>query len=176
MTIKKQSPQDLADQAKRIYQAGEFEPAAKAFSEAAGAYLEAGDALMSAEMRNNQSVALLRAKQAEAALQAAQGTEKVFSDARDFRRQGMALANQASAFEALKQYTETIEYYKKAGEVLEKAGEFDLRAEVMQLLSMHYLRRFKFYEAVISLQSGLAAVKNPTPKQRFMKKILFIRL
>ena len=46
----------------------------------------------------------------------------------------------------------------------------------MQLLSMLYLRRFKFYEAVIALQSGLAGVKNPTPKQRFMKKILFVRL
>jgi hypothetical protein len=46
----------------------------------------------------------------------------------------------------------------------------------MQLLAALYLRRFKFIDAVIALQSGLAGVKNPTPRQRLMKKILFIRL
>jgi hypothetical protein len=46
----------------------------------------------------------------------------------------------------------------------------------MQLLSALYLRRWKFLDAVITLQSGLAGVKNPTPKQRLMKKFLFFRL
>ena len=131
---------------------------------------------MSAEMKNNQSVALLRNKQAQAALEAAQGTDEVFAEAGDTRRQGMALANQASALEALKRFKEAIDFYTRAGEALEKAGEMDLRLEVMQLLSALYLRRFKLFDAIIALQSGLAAVKNPTPKQRFMKKLLFFRL
>lgn len=172
----KLSAQGIADQAKRAYQAGDFSPAAQAFAAAAAAYAEMGDALMSAEMQNNCSVALLRAKQAQAALEAAQGTEKVFAEAGDFRRQGMALANQASALEALKRFKDAIDCYERAGDALKKANEGDLYAEVMQLLSMLYLRRFKFYEAVIALQSGLSGVKNPTPKQRFMKKILFIRV
>jgi len=46
----------------------------------------------------------------------------------------------------------------------------------MQLLASLYMGRFKFIDAVVALQSGLAGVKNPTPKQRFMKKLLFIRL
>jgi len=119
---------------------------------------------------------LLRAKQAQAALEAAQGTEKVFEKAGDARRQGIALANQASALGALKKFKDAIEYYEKAGVALEKANDGDLRAEVMQLLSALYLRRFKFYEAIVALQSGLSGVKNPTPKQRLMKKILFIRI
>jgi hypothetical protein len=92
------------------------------------------------------------------------------------RRQGMALANQASAMEALKRLNEAIDFYTRAGEALEKAGEIDLRVEVMQLLSALYLRRFKLFDAIIALQSALVAVKNPTPKQRFMKMLLFIRL
>jgi tetratricopeptide (TPR) repeat protein len=88
----------------------------------------------------------------------------------------MALANQASALQALKRFNDAMDDYKRAGDALKKADEGDLRVEVMQLLSMLYLRRFKFYEAIIALQSGLAGVKNPTPKQRFMKKILFVRL
>ena len=58
------SPQEIADQAKRTYQAGDYLQAAQEFAEAASAYADVGDALMSAEMKNNQSVALLRAGQA----------------------------------------------------------------------------------------------------------------
>jgi len=174
--VNKLSPQEIADQAKRTYQAGDYPAAVQAFAEAASAYAEAGDAPMSAEMKNNQSVALLRDKQAQAALEAALGTDAVFAEAGDTRRQGMALANQASALEALKRFKEAIDFYTRASDALEKAGEVDLRLEVMQLLSALYLRRFKFFDAIIALQSGLAAVKNPTLKQRFMKKLLFIRL
>ena len=174
--INKLSPQELADQAKRSYQDGDYLPAAQAFADAATAYSGTGDALMSAEMQNNRSVALLRANQAQAAFETAQGTEKVFEQVGDFRRQGMALANQASALQALKRFDDAVDGYKRAGEALKKADEGDLCIVVMQQLSVLYLRRFKFYEAIIALQSGLAGVKNPTPKQRFMKKILFVRL
>lgn len=173
---KKPSPTEIADQAGRDYRAGDFPSAARGYDLAASAYEEAGDALMSAEMKNNRSVALLRAGQPQEALVSARGTEGVFAAAGDSRRQGMALANQASALEALKKPREAIAAYQAAAEALETAGQGDLRAEVMQLLSALYLRRFKFFDAVIALQSGLAGVENPTPKQRFMKKILFIRL
>ena len=150
--------------------------AAQEFSNAASAYASADDALMSAEMKNNQSVALLLAGEAQAALDAVEGTEKVFADAEDFRRQGMALANQASALQALKRLKDSMEYFQRAGVVLEEAGEGDLRTDVMQQLSMLHLRRFKFYDAVLTLQSGLAGVKNPSLKQRLMKKLLFVHL
>jgi tetratricopeptide (TPR) repeat protein len=169
-------PQKLAERAKQVYQSGDYSSAAAAFLEAASAFSDSGDALMAAEMKNNQSVALLLAGDAPAALDASMGTEKIFGEAEDFRREGMALANQASAYDALKRRQDAVDSYHKASDALEKAGEGDMRAEIMQLLSMHYLRRFKFYDAVISLQSGLAGVKNPTPKQRFMKKILFVRI
>ena len=109
----KLSPQEITDQAKRSYQAGDYLPAAQAFTEAAAAYAGTGDALMTAEMQNNRSVALLRANQAQAAFEAAQGTEKVFEQAGDFLRQGMALANQASALQVLKRFNDAIDDYKE---------------------------------------------------------------
>ena len=172
----KLSPHEIAEQAKGVYQAGDYPAAVQAFAEAASAYLDAGDAPMSAEMKNNQSVALLRNKQAQAALEATLGTDVIFAEAGDPRRQGMALANQASALEALKRFKDAIDFYNRAGDALEKAGEVDFRLKVMQLLSALYMRRFKLFDAIIALQSGLAAVKNPTRKQRFMKKFLFFRL
>ena len=150
--------------------------AAQEFAGAASLFAGTGDALMAAEMKNNQSVALLLAGDAQAALAAVEGTDKIFAGSEDFRRQGMALANQATALQALKRLKESMEYYQRAGIALEKAGEGDLRADVMQQLSMLHLRRFKFYDAVITLQSGLAGVKNPNLKQRLMKKILFVHL
>jgi tetratricopeptide (TPR) repeat protein len=174
--INEPSPQELADKAKGIYQEGDFSAAEEAYAQAASAYAIKGDMVMSAEMKNNQSVALLRNKQAQAALEAAQGTDAVFSETGDNRRLCMALANQASALEALKRYKEAINIFTSAGDALEKAGEMELRLEVMQLLSTLYLRRFKFFDAIITLQSGLSGIKNPTPKQRFMKKLLFFRL
>ena len=170
------APQEIADQARRTYQAGDYLPAAREFNQAASAYAGVGDALMAAEMKNNQSVALLRAGQPQAALEAVEGTEKIFADSEDFRRQGMALANQAAALQTLKRAKESMEYFTNAGIALDKAGEGDLRADVMQQLSMFYLTRFKLYDAVITLQSGLAGVKNPNSKQRLMKKILFVHL
>jgi tetratricopeptide (TPR) repeat protein len=169
-------PQEIENLAKQAYQAGNFTDAIQSFTEAASVYAEAGDPVMSAEMKNNLSVALLRNKQAQAALDAALGTDLVFAEAGDPRRQGIALANQASALEALRHFKEAIDYYTRAGEALEKAGEADHRLQVMQLLSALYLRRFKMFDAVIALQSGLAAVKNPTPKQQLMKRLLFFRL
>jgi tetratricopeptide (TPR) repeat protein len=170
------TPLESKEKAQSIYQAGDYLSAALAYAEASEKYANAGDMLMSAEMKNNQSVATLRGKQAQAALDAVQGTDEVFNEAGDKRRQGMALANQATALAALKRFDEAIDCYTKAGVVLEIAGEIDMRVEVMQLLSSLYLRRLKLFDAIISLQSGLAAVKNPTPKQRFMKLLLFIRL
>jgi tetratricopeptide (TPR) repeat protein len=170
------SPQDISERAWQAYRSRDYAAAAGTFAEAASAYAARGDVLDSAEMKNNQSVALLRAKQAKAALEAAGGTEAVFAGAGDSRREGIALANQASALQALRQFGDAMRFYTRAGEALEKAGEDVLRLQVMQLLATLYLSRFKFFDAIIALQSGLAGVKNPTPRQRLMKKFLFIRL
>lgn len=170
------SPGELAENAKRSYQAGDLSAAIDGFAAAAAAYASEGDAPMAAEMKNNQSVTMLRDKQPQAALDAARGTEGIFIEAGDARREGIALANQASALEALKRHKESIDYYSRAGAALEKAGEVDFRLEVMQLLAALHLRRFKIFDAIITLQSGLAGIKNPTPRQRFMKKLLFFRL
>jgi hypothetical protein len=167
---------ETADQARSLYLAGDFMAAAEAFAISATICEGEGNLLELAEMKNNQSVALLRARKPQEAFEAAKGTEKIFAEAGDNRRQGMALANQASALEALNRSKEAIELYNEAGDALEKASEFDSRFEVMKLLSSLYLRRLKIVDAILSLQAGLAAIKNPTPQQRFMKKLLFIRL
>jgi tetratricopeptide (TPR) repeat protein len=172
----KVSLQELVEQAKCHYSAGDYPAAVESFAKAANAYAFAGDPLMAAEMKNNQAVALLKDKKNLEALETSQGTEAIFAQAGDDRRRGMAIANQASALEALRRFDDAICLYCLAGEVLEKAGEDELRFEVMQLLSALYFRRLKFLDAIISLQSGLVTLKKPTSKQLFMKKLLCFKL
>lgn len=170
------SPQSLANNGKRYYQNKDFLTAAKTFALAAEAYHAYNDELMNAEMRNNQSVALLQAKQAQAALKAVKGTEAIFAQAGDQRRQGMALANQASALEALKRPEEAAPLYENAAKLLDQAGETQLRADVMRSLAALKVRKGQGLEAVITMQDGLSGVKAPTLKQRIIKKLLRFRL
>jgi hypothetical protein len=56
------NPVTLAEQGKQEYEKGKFAAAADLFSKAAQSYENSQDALNAAEMKNNQSVALLQAK------------------------------------------------------------------------------------------------------------------
>ncbi|MBA4380138.1 MAG: hypothetical protein C0393_05590, partial [Anaerolinea sp.] len=155
------SPRQLEKEGKSAYARADYPSAAKAFAEAAAAYSAQDEPLMAAEMKNNQSVALLQSRQARAALEAVTGTEAVFAAAGDNRRQGMALANQAAALEALRRRDEAFAAYQTSAEILEKAGEADLRAEVLRALARLQARSGKMTEAVISMQSGLMGVEKP---------------
>jgi tetratricopeptide (TPR) repeat protein len=131
---------------------------------------------MAAEMKNNQSVALLQAGNAQASLEAVLGTDEVFASAGDKRRQGMAVANKAAALGDLKRIEEALSFYEKSATILEEAGEPDLRADVMRSIATLRVKQGKFTDAVISMQSGLIEVEKPTLKQRILKKLIFLRL
>ena len=73
MTENKNKPALLEEEAKDLYRAGKFQQAAECFSQAAAFYLDQGEDLLAAEMSNNQSVALLKAKKPQMALDAVQG-------------------------------------------------------------------------------------------------------
>ena len=170
------SPQQLEKEGKAAYERADYLSAAKVFAEAAAAYSALGKPLNAAEMKNNQSVALLQGKQAQTALDVVSGTDAVFAAVGDLRRQGMALANQAVALEALRRRDEAIACYRISAEILERAGARDLRAEVMRAVAGLQVRGGKMTDAVITMQSGLMGLEKPTLKQRILKKLLFLRL
>lgn len=176
MNDKPSTYQTWSEQARQAYQAGNFVQAAEAYGQAAKVAAAAGDEATAAEMKNNQSVALLRAGQSQAALEALNGIDEVFARLADYRRLGITYANRASALQALRRFKEAIQEYERAAEALEKADEDQMRYEVLKLLSALYLSRWQFLNSVIALQAGLAGLKRPTLAQRLMKKIIFLRL
>jgi tetratricopeptide (TPR) repeat protein len=169
-------PKSLAEQADAVYQEGDFQNAARLYGEAASAFQARDNGLDSAEMKNNQSVAFLQAGDAQAALEAAAGTAQVFVDAGDARRQGMALANEATPLEALGRADQAIEKYLQAAAAFKQSGDDQLHATVMQAVAGIHLRRGKVFEALSALRLGLADVKNPTFTQRIMKGLLRLRI
>jgi tetratricopeptide (TPR) repeat protein len=168
------SPDNLAKEGKSAFQNGDYLAAAQAFEAAQRGYKSRGDELNAAEMANNCSVAYLQASEAQAALKAVEGTDAIFAEAGDVRRQGMALGNLASALEAVDRTEEAAEAYLQSASALEKAGEDQLRANVMHSLSMLQFRSGKQLQALASMQNGLDGVKRPTPKQSLLKKLLSI--
>ena len=170
------TPEQLAEEGKRYYQQGNFPKAAESFVSAAQGYAAQDNALMVAEMKNNQCVVLLQIRKLDEALEVVTGTETVFAEAGDHRRQGIALANRATVVDALGRWKEAVLIYRQAADALQQAGEEDMRADTLKSLSQMYMKHGRFTDAVIAMQEGLMGIKNPSPRQKFLKKLLFMRL
>ena len=166
----------LSNNADGAYQEGDFENAARLYGEAASAFQGQGDAFNAAEMKNNQSVAFLQAKKAQQSYDAAAGTADVFAAAGDFRRQGIAFSNEATALQALSRIDQSTEKYLQAAEAFKQADEDQLRFTVMQAVAGNYLRRGKISETLRYLSYGVADLKKPTLKQKLMRAALRLRV
>ncbi len=170
--IQTKSPQQLDQEGKDLYQKGEFLEAAMVFAAAGKAYQAMNDPLMAAEMANNSSVAYLQGGNGQAAFDAVAGTELIFAEKGDFRRQGMALGNRASALEALGDFDSAAEYYQQSAEILLQCGEQDLRAHALKSLSALHMKRGKQIDALFSMKAGLDGIEKPSITQRILKKLL----
>ena len=170
------TPQQLSEEGSQAFQKGQYDSAANSFAAAAEGYAAAGKSVDSAEMKNNQSVALLKAGDAQGAFDSVAGTESIFQAAGDIRRKGFAVGNEASALEALGRLDEAAKKYQQSADLLEKAGEDQMRAIVLESLSALQLKQGKAMDAAISMQSGVIGVKKPTLKQRIAKTLIKFRI
>jgi tetratricopeptide (TPR) repeat protein len=166
------NPDQLAEEAKKAYQKRKYVEASEVFQLAATSYQAQDNLVMAAEMANNQSVALLQAGNAEAALEALAGTEEVFKQAGDEVKQAMAIGNRAATLDALNHLDEAETAYQQSAALLKKIGETELHAHVMKSLSALQIRKGKQLEGIVNMQAGLEGIENPTLKQRILQKLL----
>jgi tetratricopeptide (TPR) repeat protein len=166
----------LADEGKQEYQKGNYLAAADLFLQAAQAYASVNDELNTAEMKNNQSVALLQAGKAKEAFQATDGTEDVFQKAGDIRRQGIAVSNRAAALEGLKKWKEALEEYDRAASLFEQIGEGDMHSIVRKAAANINLKRGRLLDSQMDVYDSLRLVEKPTLTQRIMKFLMRIGL
>jgi tetratricopeptide (TPR) repeat protein len=162
----------LAEQATQEYAKGEFVAAAGLFSQAAQVYSNVQDELNAAEMKNNQSVALLKAGKAKDALHATDGTENIFQKAGDLKRQGIAVANRAAALEGLKQLNEAVVEYNRAADIFEQAGEGDMHSMVRKATAEIFLKRGYIGNSQMDILDSIRLAEKPTFAQRLLKFLM----
>jgi len=170
------TPITLAEKSKMEYEKGNYLAAADLFSQAAQAYTSEQDELNAAEMKNNQSVALLQAGKAREALQATNGTEDIFQKAGDIKRQGIAVSNRAAALEGLKKWSEALAEYDRAASLFEQAGEGDMHSVVRKATANLNLKRGRIADTQMDVFDSLRLVEKPTLTQRIMKFLMRIGL
>jgi tetratricopeptide (TPR) repeat protein len=166
----------FAERGKQEYQNGNFLAAADLFLQAAQAYASMQDELNAAEMKNNQSVALLQAGKTNEAFQATEGTEEVFQKAGDTKRQGMAVSNRAAALEGMKKWQEALAEYDRAAALFEQIGEGDMHSMVRKAAANINLKRGRLVDSQMDVYDSLRLVKKPTFTQRMMKFLMRIGL
>ena len=164
----------LVEKGKKDYEQGNYLAAADLFSQASQAYTSAQDELNAAEMKNNQSVALLQGGKAKEALQATDGTEEIFQRAGDLKRQGIAVSNRAAALEGLKKWNEALQEYDRAASLFEQVGEGDMHSTVRKAAANLNLKRGHLTDSQMDVFDSLRLVEKPTLAQRIMK--FFIRI
>lgn len=162
-------PATLAEQGKQEYQQENYLAAAERFAQAAQAYTLLKDEQNAAEMKNNQSVALLQAGKAKEALQATEGTEEIFQKAGDRKRQGIAVSNRAAALEGLRQWKEALAEYDRAASLFEQIGEGDMHSTVRKAAANLNLKRGRLTDSQMDVFDSLRLVEKPTLLQRIMK-------
>jgi tetratricopeptide (TPR) repeat protein len=166
----------FAEKGKIEYEKGNYSAAAELFSQAAQAYAVMQDELNAAEMKNNQSVALLQAGKAKDALQATEGTEEIFENAGDLRRQGVAVGNRAAALEGLKKWNDALAEYDRAASLFEQVGAGDMHSVVRKAAANLNLKRGRFTDSQMDVYDSLRLVEKPTLTQRIMKFLIRIGL
>lgn len=164
--------ENIVAKAQAAYQKENYRKAAECFQAAVAGYQAQNNPLMAAEMANNLSVTLLKTGKAQPALEALEGTEDIFIQAKDRIKQSMAIGNRAAALEALNRIEEAEVAYQQSAELLKEYGEIELYTYVMQSLSALQLRQGKQIDGIISMSAGLVGVENPSLRQRILKKLL----
>ena len=170
------NPDSLAEHGKQEYAKNNFKAAAGLFAQAAQAYRSMQDDLNAAEMKNNESVALLQAGKAKEAFQATDGTEAIFQKAGDLKRQGIAVSNRAAALEGLKKWQEALAEYDRAASLFEQAGEGDMHSIVRKAAANINLKRGHIVNSQMDVYDSLRLVEKPTLTQRIMKFLMKIGL
>lgn len=165
---------ELNRQAQTAYGQSQFAKAAELFEACRQAWLSIGNTVEAAEAQSNQSVAWLQAGDVTAALQTCIGTDTVFAEAGDSRRQAFALGNQAMILDAAGKLDEAEVCYQSCADLLKKIGDTENRSTTLRHLSALQLKRGKQLDAMATMDIALNGQKKLSLHERLLKKLLKI--
>ena len=165
---------ELSEKGKKAFEEGDFASAIHFFSETVKHYSSAENFLDAAEAKNNLSVALLQENKAKEALEAVEGTDIIFAEAKDRTKEAMAYGNQAAALEALGKKEEALNLYRKSANLFGEIGEGDYQEIVLKSIAALELKGGKLQDTAATMLQSLSATEKPSLFQRFLRFILRI--
>ena len=168
-------PATLAEQAQRAYKARQYKRAAEFFHQAAQGYTLGRNGLLAAEMKNNESVAHFQAGDPQKALDATLDTDKVFEGAKDIKRWGIAVGNQAAALDELGRWQEALIAYDRSAQLFSEVNEKDMRALMLKSAAGIKLKRGRVSESAYEMMGALEAKATPSLFERILRFLLRFR-
>jgi tetratricopeptide (TPR) repeat protein len=162
----------LKDKGFEAYKKKDFKAASEAFAACISQLDEAQDVLSAAEMRNNLSVVLLELKKPEEALEVLHDTAQIFADAKDQKRQAMALGNTAAALQALGKFHEALSTFEASADLFKETDEKEMRALTLKKISDLQMKTGKRYQALASLEASYNQNEKKTVKDKVLKGVL----
>ena len=161
-------------EAKKSWEAGNHKKAAEGFKTALDFYKDQKDEYNAAEMANNLCVAYLQIGKKKEALELVNGTDIIFEEHNDFQKQAIALANQAEALEALKQYPQAVTLYQKSADLFKQIGQDDFASYVLKSLALLQVKQGKQLEGIFAMEQSLNSKGKLTVWQRIYRWLLKI--
>lgn len=146
-----------------------FLQAANLFGKAAEEYANENKPLLSAEMKNNQSVAFIQADQPQSALDCLDGVVQQFEAAQDQYKAGLTYGNLATAHQALDNLDQAKEYCFKAADYLREGDHSEEYTMIMNMLVSIQMKQGKLFDAAASAHLFIDQIPHPTFRQRLLK-------
>ncbi|MBI3763204.1 MAG: tetratricopeptide repeat protein [Chloroflexi bacterium] len=162
----------LKDAGLRLYREGNYAEAVAKFEAARSAYADAGDRAMAGEMSNNLGLTHRALKAWDAAQTALEAALNEFCEIGDRLREAQALGNLGALAESRGDLKRASDFYQQAIALFGELGEHENRAYTLKALSALQLKQGRQFEALATMDAGLAAAPKLSPTQRLLHNLI----
>jgi tetratricopeptide (TPR) repeat protein len=164
---------DLNEASLQAYQHKKYEDALTGFQSCIEQLIKKGSsALDIAEVKNNLSVTFLAQKEYQKAYDSVFGTEQVFSEYGDKKKQAMALGNIGTALQSLGRMDEALVNFEQSADLFKDVNEPELRSYTLKKIADIQIKTKKQFQALASIQAAYDQKEKKSVKDNVLKTVV----
>lgn len=167
--------EELKKQGVEQFLQGDYEEAIETFKQAIAAYEDEGSGDMVAEMQVNLGLALHSMGESEQALEQMNMAHAVFVQIDDSSRTAQCLGNMARVYAKLGNTEQAMTNYREASALFLEIDDEENYGQTVLAIADLQMRSGQLMQAAATFEVGLDYVKNPTGRQKMMKRLLGLR-
>jgi tetratricopeptide (TPR) repeat protein len=167
--------EELKNKGVAQFMQGDYEDAADTFKQAIAAYEGESKSDMVAEMQVNLGLALHSMGESEQALEQMNMAHAVFAQINDQSRTAQVLGNMARVYAKLGNSEQAMTNYREASALFMELGDEENYGQTVLAIADLQMRSGQLMKAAATFEVGLDYIKNPTGRQKMMKRLLGVR-